>query len=154
MAPSCTEGGNRGKPSSSPACRSLLPLHFLHAMCSKGPGPGVHWVTCSTAVTSLQAKSRISYKSISLGYCFISQIFSPLTCSDLLSILKTSLANESKTTLGRQCFGPSNVCMFIYLALDFFKRKQFIVLQPQPACFPSFNQTHLFFHLWFSATGA
>lgn len=122
MALSCTEGGNRGKLSSSPACRSLLPLHFLHAMCSKGPGPGVHWVTFPTLllllVSRLNQKSPTKASLLVTVFFFFSQIFffSPLTCSDLLSILKLLSQVSPKPHLEQGVFDPlTSTFSFLWL---------------------------------------
>lgn len=126
------------------------------------------WMQCVVRVLDLESiglpalllllVSKLNQESPTKASLLVTVLFPifffPTYLQWLAEHFKTSLTNESKTALGRRCFGPSNVCIFISLSLDFFKRKQFIVLQPQPACFPSFNQTHLFFHLWFSATVA
>lgn len=133
MAPSCTEGGNRGKPSSSPACRSLLPLHFLHAMCSKGPGPGVHWVTFPTLLLLLV--SRLNQKSPTKASLLVTVLFprfffSPLIRSDLLSILKLLSQVSPKPHLEQGVFDPlMSTFLFLWLWV-FFKRKECIILQP------------------------
>lgn len=57
------------------------------------------------------------------------------------------LRSESKVTLGREDFELADVCVYLFLSLGFFKGKQGIVLQLQPALAPSFNQRHPFFHL-------
>lgn len=133
MAPSCTEGGNRGKPSFSPACRSLLPLHFLHAMCSKGPGPGVHWVTFP--ILLLLLVSRLNQKSPTKASLLVTVLFprfffSPLICSDLLSILKLLSQVSPKPHLEQGVFDPlMSTFLFLWLWF-FFKRKECIILQP------------------------
>lgn len=40
-----------------------------------------------------------------------------------------SLTSESKAALGREHFGLSNVCIYLFFAFGFFKGKQCIVLQ-------------------------
>lgn len=58
-----------------------------------------------------------------------------------------SLTSESKAALGRERFKLSNICIYLLLSFGFFKGKQYIVLQLQPAWVPTFNQTHQFFPL-------
>lgn len=58
-----------------------------------------------------------------------------------------SLISESKAALGRENFELPDVCVYLFLGLWFFKGKQGIVLQLQPAFAPSFSQRQPFFHL-------
>lgn len=86
-----------------------LPLHFLHAMFSKGPGPGVHWVTFP--ILLLLLFSRLNQKSPTKASLLVTVLFprfffSPLTCSDLLSVLKLLSQVSPKPQLEQGVFDP------------------------------------------------